>query len=249
MIPKIIHYSWFSGEPYPQWISDCINTWKKYLAEYEFVLWDMNRLQEIDSQFVREAISAKKWAFAADYVRLYAVFHYGGIWLDTDVEMFKSLTPLLDCDMFIGKESWSDSEGHIFLTSHCFGAKAGHPFVKECLDYYSDRHFIVGESAGDASKFDMTTISYMQAKKALSYGFDWDAKHMNKPQKLTNGIVVYPSYCFCRPLYTSMKKVFCIHRCAGAWRDKDTDGRDMTDPKRLTLRIMAWRFLHWMHLK
>lgn len=248
MIPKIIHYSWFSGEPYPQWISDCINTWKRYLADYEFVLWDMERLKEIDSDFVREAIAAKKWAFAADYVRLYAIYNYGGIWLDSDVEMFKSLTPLLDCEMFIGKESWPDSNNHIYLTSHCFGACAHHPFVKECLNYYQGRHFVTNVP-GEVAKLDMTTISYMQAQKALAYGFDWRSEHKNRKQVLTNGVVVYPSYCFCRPLYTSMKKVYCIHRCAGAWRDKDIDGRSMTEPKRLTLKVIAWRLLHRLHLK
>lgn len=248
MIPKIIHYSWFSGEAYPQWISDCIDTWKKHLPEYEFILWDKERLKEVDSDFVREALSVRKWAFAADYVRLYAVYHYGGIWLDTDVEMFKSLNSVLDCEMFIGKESWKDAEERVYLTSHCFGAVAKHPFVKECLDYYSNRHFIVNDT-DTTTKFDMTTISYIQATKALKYGLDWKENHKDKFQKLTNGVMVYPSYCFCRPLYTSMKKVYCIHRCAGAWRDKDIDGRNMTDPKRLTLRVIAWRFLHWLHLK
>ena len=248
MVPKIIHYSWFSGEAYPQWISDCIDTWKKHLPEYEFILWDKERLREVDSDFVSEALSVKKWAFAADYVRLYAVYHYGGIWLDTDVEMFKSLNPLLDCEMFIGKESWVNDKGQVYLTSHCFGAVEGHPFVKECLDYYTNRHFIINDQEG-SPQLDMTTISYMQATKALRYGFDWNANHKDKSQKLTNGIMVCPSYCFCRPMYTSMKKVYCIHRCAGAWRDKDTDGRSMTDPKRLTLRVIAWRILHWLHLK
>lgn len=245
MIPKIIHYSWFSGDPYPQWISDCIDTWKEKLDGYEFVLWDMERLREIDSDFVREAISARKWAFAADYTRLYAVYHYGGIWLDSDVEMFKSLSPVLDCDMFIGRESWPE-DGHVYLTSHCFGAVAGHPFVKECLDYYKDRHFILD---ADAKEYDMTTISSMQARMALKYGLDWSVKHKDRPQTLTNGVKIYPSYCFCRPMYTSMKKVYCIHRCAGAWRDKDIDGRNMTDPKHLTLRDIAWGILHLLHLR
>lgn len=65
-----------------------------------------------------EAIAEKKWAFAADYVRLYAIYKYGGIWLETDVELFKSFDSVLNCNMFIGKESWSDEEKHIYLTSH-----------------------------------------------------------------------------------------------------------------------------------
>lgn len=249
MIPKIIHYSWFSGEPYPQWISDCIDTWKKYLFGYQFILWDKKKLLEINSEFVSEAIAEKKWAFAADYVRLYAIYKYGGIWLDTDVELFKSFDSVLNCNMFIGKESWPDEEKHIYLTSHCFGAIAGHPFIKECLDYYKDRHFIINNAQDSGRKLDMTTISRMQALKALPYGFDWKECHKDKPQILTNGIVVYPSYCFCRPMYTSMKKVYCIHRCAGAWRNKDMDGRSMTNPKKLTLRVIAHKFLQKLHLK
>ena len=197
---------------------------------------------------MQEALSVRKWAFAADYVRLYAVEKYGGIWLDTDIEVFKSFDDLLDTEMFMGKESWPDEEKHIYLTSHCFGAVPHHPFVQESLAYYKDRHFIVPGSNGEQN-LDMKTISRMQAELALKYGFDWRASKMDKAQTLTNGVVLYPSYCFCRPQYTSMKKVYCIHRCAGAWRNKDTDGRDMTDHKKLTLRVIISRILHTLHLK
>ena len=88
MIPKLIHYSWFSGEPYPQFLQECMDTWRKVLPDYEFMLWDAEKLAECHNVFANEAASVKKWAFAADFVRLYAVYHYGGIWLDTDVEMF-----------------------------------------------------------------------------------------------------------------------------------------------------------------
>lgn len=244
MIPQIIHYSWFSGDPFPSWIADCIDTWKDKLGDYEFMLWDMERIKDIDVPFVREAISVRKWAFAADYIRLYAINRYGGIWLDTDVEIFKSFNPLLNCDMFIGKESWADAGQHVYLTSHCFGAVAGHPFIRECLAYYTGRHFIRQDGT-----LDTATISSMQAEKALAYGFDWNARHKDRSQTLRNGIKVYPSYCFCRPLYTSMKKVYCIHRCAGAWRDKDTDGRELTNPRKMTLKVFLWNLLYQLHLK
>lgn len=249
MIPKIVHYSWFSGEPYPEQILYCISTWKKYLPDYKFVLWNQNNISEIDNQFMKEALSVKKWAFAADYVRLYAIFNYGGIWLDTDVELFKSFDNVLDCKMFIGKESWPDEQMHIYLTSHCFGAVAAHPFVKECLAYYDNRHFIIDREENTANKFDMTTISRMQAEKALSYGFDWRVSHKDRKQVLSNGVHVYPSYCFCRPMYTSMKKVYCIHRCAGAWRDKKSDGWNMTNPKKITFRVIVHWILRKLHLK
>lgn len=249
MIPKIIHYSWFSGDPYPEWIEKCINTWKGKLEGYEFILWDMARLEEeIDAPFVKEAISKRKWAFAADYTRLYAIYKYGGIWFDTDVELFKSLDDVLDCEMFIGKESWPDENREVYLTSHCMGAIPAHPFIKECLDYYKDRHFILKNEDGSES-FDETTISFMQSEKALKYGLDRNEFHKDRPQILSNGVKVYPSYCFCRPMYTSMKKVYCIHRCAGGWRNKDIDGRDMTDPKKMTVKIWLHSILRRLHLR
>lgn len=253
MIPKIIHYSWFSGDPFPEQISYCISTWEKKLPEYKFVLWNLERISEIDNVFMKEALSVKKWAFAADYVRLYAIYHYGGIWLDTDVEVFKSFNSLLSANMFIGKESWPEGEKHhehVYLTSHCFGAERHHEFIKECLSYYHDRHFILNIDANSENdRFDLTTISKMQAVKAVKYGLDCSASKQNKAQILTNGVMVYPSYCFCRPQYTSMKKVYCIHRCAGGWRpNKKASLNSLTDPKKLTLKVVIHRLLYKFHL-
>ena len=135
MIPKLIHYSWFSGEPYPAFLKECMDTWKKVLPDYEFILWDAKKLAECNNTFANEAVSVKKWAFAADFVRLYAVYHYGGIWLDTDIDMFKSFDPFLNDGMFIGREYYvhqeKGKEDFVTLTSHCFGAEKGHPFLKE----------------------------------------------------------------------------------------------------------------------
>lgn len=250
MIPKKIHYSWFSGEPFPDEIAGYIARWKQLLPGYELCLWDRERLErETDSAFVREALSVRKWAFAADYLRLFALDKYGGVWLDTDVELFKNIDPLLDCACFIGKESWVNDGGEVYLTSHFMGAEKGHPFIRECLDYYRRRHFITGKRDGGTPRFDQTMISQIQSEIALKYGLDRSARHNDRPQMLTNGVKVYPSYCFCRPMYTPMKKVYGIHRVAGAWRDKDIDPRSMTDPKRLTPRVIAWRILHAIGLK
>ena len=84
MIPKIIHYSWFSGEEMPESFIQMMDTWKKHLPDYEFKLWDRKALDEANIMFADEAISVRKWAFAADAIRVYAVYHYGGIWLDGD---------------------------------------------------------------------------------------------------------------------------------------------------------------------
>ena len=95
MIPKRIHYTWFSGDPFPPIVQRCIDSWHRYMPNYEFVLWDVERIEDIDSVWLKQCIAKKKWAFAADYVRLYAVYTEGGIYLDTDCMAYQSFDALL----------------------------------------------------------------------------------------------------------------------------------------------------------
>ena len=85
MIPKKIHYCWLSGDPLPEKIQQCMQTWQRTMPEYELVLWDTNKFDITSIPFVHEAYQQRKWAFAADYIRLYALYTEGGIYLDTDV--------------------------------------------------------------------------------------------------------------------------------------------------------------------
>ncbi|MEN7470513.1 glycosyltransferase family 32 protein, partial [Providencia stuartii] len=90
MIPKIIHYIWVGNNPKPQFVLDCIETWKQHLPDYEIMEWGNDCLETINNTYVNEAIKNKKWAFASDYIRLYALYNYGGIYLDSDVEVTQS---------------------------------------------------------------------------------------------------------------------------------------------------------------
>lgn len=242
MIPKIIHYSWFSGEPYPAFLKECMETWKKVLPDYKFILWDAEKLAACNNTFANEAVSVKKWAFAADFIRLYAVYHYGGIWLDTDVEVFKSFDSFLNDGMFIGREYYvhCDKQGkeYTMLTSHCFGAEKGHSFLKECLEFYEHRHFIrsYNEKLEQRLRYDMTIIPDIQMSLAENYGFD-NRNTNNGKQVLSNGIHVYPYQYFDQPGYTSMKDVVCIHRVAQSWNPlaKGGTSKSVTDVKKKTL--------------
>ena len=223
-IPKIIHYSWFSGEEFPEEVKECMSTWKRVLPDYEFVLWDADKLSELNNVFANEAVSVKKWAFASDFVRVYAVYTYGGIWLDTDVEMYKSFDPFLKHQMFIGREGWEQwkvDDNHTtisYLTSHCFGAEPNHPFLKLCLDFYTNRHFIKSknEAYPQHLRYDMTILPALQAELAIPYGYKWGNED-DETQYLKDGIVVYPHDYFDFPKYTDMTNVVCIHRAFGAW--------------------------------
>lgn len=90
MIPKIIHYTWFSNDPMPDKVLRCMASWQQIMPDYELKKWDMDAIKHIDVPFLKEALAAKKWAYAADFVRMYAVFYEGGIYLDTDVQVYKS---------------------------------------------------------------------------------------------------------------------------------------------------------------
>ena len=104
MIPKIIHLCWLSGDEYPPMIKKCIESWKRYLPDYEIMLWDTKRFDVNSVLWTKQAFECKKYAFAADYIRLYALYHYGGIYLDSDVLVYKSFDDLLDLPYFIGED-------------------------------------------------------------------------------------------------------------------------------------------------
>ena len=148
MIPKIIHYCWLSNDPIPEELQFYIQTWKKYFSDYEFVKWDFTRFNKSDSIWVSQAFDNKKYAFAADYIRLYAIYHYGGIYLDSDVEVLNSFNDYLNLKTMIG---WQYN--HRGLEVAVFGAEKGQEWVGKCLDYYKDRPFIKADG-----QFDMFTL-------------------------------------------------------------------------------------------
>lgn len=221
MIPQIIHYTWFSGEEMPQIIQDCISSWKEKLPNYKLRLWDMDSISNIDSIFLKEAIAERKWAYAADFVRLYAIYHEGGIYLDTDVMVFKNFDEFLCNSCFIGTEQsvhFDVVEGVRYLTSHCMGAVKGHVFFKHCLEYYEDRHFVISQNKHLPTllRYNYVTIPYIQAVIALEYGYNWDPR-INTIQRCNEGMVVYPTDYFCGE--PEIRSSYCQHLTLGAWRE------------------------------
>lgn len=137
-IPKVIHYCWLSGEPYPDLVRKCMESWQRYLPDYQFVLWDKEKIKEIDCSWVDSAIAAKKWAFAADYIRLYALHNYGGIYLDCDVEVIKPFDDLLERSYFVGRETHKN-----VIEAAVMGAEPSLNWLKDALDWYESKEFNV----------------------------------------------------------------------------------------------------------
>lgn len=239
MIPKIIHYTWFSGEPFPERIQECIESWHKHMPEYEYVLWDAESIKDIDSVWLKECLEKRKWAYASDFVRLYAVYKYGGIYLDTDCIVYRSFDDLLNDDCFIGKENSFHVEGGIiesYLTSHCFGAKMTHPFIKRCLSYY-ERPFVVSEddSLPMKLKWNVVLLPFIQSELAEQIGYN-PLPSANYIQQL-DGMTVYPKAYF--DLLKLTPHGYCRHLALGGWRDKFAVEDDITLGYKIRWRIEA----------
>lgn len=144
MIPKIIHYCWFGGSPKNEKIRFCMESWKKVLPDYEIREWSEKDLFRFsDNRYVRQAYEAKKWAFVSDVFRLFALYKEGGIYLDTDVEVRKTFSPLLEGDFFIGSEKHGRFES---IGTAVIGAAAGNERIIEIDNksrIYPDWYFCV----------------------------------------------------------------------------------------------------------
>ena len=178
MIPKIIHYCWMSGDTYPEKIKKCIDSWKKNLPDYDFILWDAKRFNVEQSIWVKEAYEAKKYAFCADYIRLYALYNYGGIYLDSDIEVVKPYDDLLNLPYFIGLESKG------YFEAATIGAEKNNIFIGEILRYYENRHFIAPDGEQRITVMPQVMMEVLENNYRLNIinsisSFDYDAKVIN----------------------------------------------------------------------
>ena len=133
-IPKVIHYCWFGGKAKPKLVRDCIKSWKKYLPDYEIIEWN-EKNTDLNHPFVKHAYESQKWAFVSDYVRLKVLYEKGGIYLDTDMMLLKSLNDFLSNECFFGAEEKNIiSCGVIGTTKHNY-------FIEKCLTSYENINF------------------------------------------------------------------------------------------------------------
>lgn len=134
MIPKTVHYIWLGGKPKSAFVRMCINTWRRNLDGYQIVEWNESNLplEELSEEncFLKECLRLRLWAFASDYLRLFVLERYGGIYLDTDVEILSSFDRLLGSSMFVGLEA------NGYICTGVIGARANSPEVKRLREYY-----------------------------------------------------------------------------------------------------------------
>lgn len=148
-IPKTIHYCWFGRGEKPEIVKKCIDSWKQNLSDYEIVEWNEDNFDINKNDYVREAYKAKKFAFVSDYVRVYALYNYGGIYLDTDVEVFKSFDGVLDNESFWGFEQKN------YVATSTIGSCKHNKLIKMFLDAYDGRQFLREDGTYD----DLTNVA------------------------------------------------------------------------------------------
>lgn len=222
MIPKIIHYVWLGNAPLPEDMQKCMDSWKKWMPEYQLMTWDDEAILEIDSVFVREALEEKKWAFASDVIRLYAIYKYGGIYMDTDVMVYRSFDPLLQNKAFIGRENSMHQIGktmEVYLTTCCFGAEPGNPFIKRCLDYYEGRHFVTSPNRELPAelRLDMTLNSKIFCALAKDWKFNASVLADYEQHCKDDVLTIYPKRFFDATQKT--EDMYTRHLALGTWRE------------------------------
>lgn len=217
MIPKTIHYCWFGGNPLPALAEKCIASWKRYCPDYRIVRWDESNFDLHSAPlYVRQAYERKKWAFVTDFVRLQVIYDHGGIYLDTDVELKKSLDPLLSNRAYFGFE-----DGKAVNTGLGFGAEAQHPILREMMDDYQDVPFVLSDGT-----MDQTPCPRRNTEAFLRHGL----LQNDSLQTLDEGVVILPSR-FLSPIDNRTRKMrrtkemISIHHASGSWQDEATQKR------------------------
>lgn len=229
MIPKVIHYCWFGKGVKNQQIKNCIDSWKIYLPDYEIKEWNELNFDVNSILYVKEAYNAKKYAFVSDYVRLYALYNEGGIYMDTDIEVIKNFDDLLTKSSFVGFED-IDCVG-----TGVMGAEKGDKWLFDNMEYYKKRHFRLAFGI-----LDVTTNVRVITKYMLSKGIVLN----NEYQTIDGQIAVYPKDYFCPKSWKTQEiyctnNTFCIHHFACSWGKTKT----WEEKIRISLHKIRMKFL------
>jgi len=238
VIPKTIHYFWFSQDGIPPSMRRCIDTWKRILPDYEIVKWDASTFNVDVNPFVANAFRARKWAFVTDYARLHALYECGGVYLDADVAVIRRFDELLQHDVVTAieyhdqivrrertlellnpdgssRQTFTRKPG-IGIQAAIIAGRKGHPFFRDCMEQYLDRPFLLE----NGKYIDPVIAPDIYAMVAERYGF----KYRDERQLLSGNILIVPSHIFAGKADQATRKSYAIHLCEGSWRAPDGAG-------------------------
>ena len=206
MIPKVVHYCWFGGNQLPDDAKKCIESWRKFFPEYEIKEWNERNFDVNCCDYVKEAYAAQKWAFVSDYARFWILYHEGGLYFDTDVEVIKDMSDIIAKGAFMGCETDNKCAPGLGL-----GSNPGLGLYKEILDYYEKIHFFI---EGNTTE----TVVTHTSKILKSHG--WVG---NGEIEQIEGVTIYPPEYFCPMDYKTGKlditpNTRSIHWYTASWQ-------------------------------
>lgn len=207
MIPKKIHYCWFGRGDKPAIVQKCVASWKRLCPDYEIIEWNEDNFDIDAYRYTREAYDAKKYAFVSDVARVYALYNYGGVYLDTDVEVLKSFDEILNAHIVLGFE-----EGNFVATSF-MASEPAQKFFKDFIDSYRNSCFVSSDG---------TLETYTNVQKITKMLEEKGLQRNNQLQILTDGTVVYPKeyfspFDYINCVYEITSKSICVHHFYVSW--------------------------------
>lgn len=237
-IDKVIHYCWFGRGPKSAKIEKCMESWKRVCPGFKVVEWNEDNFDVAMIPYTKQAYACKRWSFVADYARLWIIYHYGGVYLDTDIEMVKAPGKLLEEDCFFGFERTQNVKYRI-NTGGGFGAVRHHPAVKRMMDCYADRTFLKEDGTEN-----LTVCPEINTKALLEFGLKTDGSR----QRLGDILILPTEYFAPINYYTREKNItentVWIHHYAASW---------MTKKERISVFLIRWmgreRFLRLVKIK
>lgn len=236
MIPKTIHYCWFSNEKIPPFLENCMETWKKQLPDFTIRLWDHNSFDFDSVPFVKQAFEKKKWAFVTDYIRFHALYTEGGVYMDTDVKVLRPFNDdwfnfsffsaheyhpgLFDTagvkklnDAFLPIQEGEDIDG-FSIQAAIMASAPENPFMKDCLNEYNNIDFLLKD--GSINKTNIIIIGAIISRVAEKYGY----VYQNKKQVLKNNMIIFPSNVLVGNAVHLDSNSYAIHLINGSWLEK-----------------------------
>lgn len=206
MIPKVIHYCWFGHGEMSPIMKKCLKSWKKYCPDYKIIEWNEDNFDIHSNIFVEQAYECKKWAFVTDYVRLYVLNKYGGIYMDTDVEVRKPL------DRFLIHQAFSGFESETSVPTGIIAAEKGQEAIRMWLSYYDNREYLVDGKPNMNPNVTFMTEMFLEKGLILN----------NEYQEIC-GMALYPRTYFCPLSVVSIEtciteNTYTIHHFTSTWR-------------------------------
>ena len=207
MIPKIIHYIWFGDKGFEEVEKKCLASWKKYCPDYEIKLWNEDNFDLKGAGiYAQQAYDEKQWAFVSDVARLYVLKEYGGIYMDTDMEVVRPLDDFLELPAFMGFEIESE------ISTGIIGSEPHNPLIEEWYQDYANRTFIKEDGTHDR-KTNVIRVTEILDEKGFK---------MDNTKQVHEDVTLFPrDYFSPKDYYTrevdDTKNTYAIHQFTGSW--------------------------------